>query len=406
MKKIYSDAFNNILTCIVVLIDAPDDIWHLYNIIRPKDIVSSKTSRKVSTTQQCGKVSGQRILTKLVLEVDHTDIDLKNDILRISGRNITKNEYVKIGAFHTLELTINSKIKIQKSAWEKNFLERINFACDSKKQTKLAIILIQHNTAHLCTVTDSLTLFKQTFQTSYTQKTKLSSNLRKTQFYKFYMDIFNALIEKVNMDDINGVVIAGPAFYKSSLLNFIVETATSKKIISITSNSHKFHLLNCPSGHKMAISHLLTDNKLKELLKDTRFSLDTIKIEEFKKNLAMCPDRIVYGLENISAFLSKSIGKLLLINDDIYLSNDVSIRSSSSNLVNLATSRNTPVHILSSMHAPGQHLSLFGGVVLISLYDSPLEYTKLPDTINKDKLETELKDLLKMLKTIRQLKGA
>lgn len=51
--------------------------------------------------------------------------------LLYQGRNIEENQYVKMGAYHTLDLELNRKFTLKKDYWDAIALERVEEACDS-----------------------------------------------------------------------------------------------------------------------------------------------------------------------------------------------------------------------------------------------------------------------------------
>ena len=68
--------------------------------------------------------------------------------IRLKGRNLTETEYVKLGAYHTLELELQRAFQIDKVLWDTLDLDRIKQACDPAASADLAAVLI---TASSCT---------------------------------------------------------------------------------------------------------------------------------------------------------------------------------------------------------------------------------------------------------------
>lgn len=62
--------------------------------------------------------------------------------IRLSGRNLTENEHIKLGAYHTLEIELQRAFSLAKAAWDGLDLERIREACDPAAQADLAVLLI------------------------------------------------------------------------------------------------------------------------------------------------------------------------------------------------------------------------------------------------------------------------
>lgn len=66
--------------------------------------------------------------TNLAICVEATDYDTVGSILHLKGKNVEANAYVKIGAYHTLDLAIGRKFTIYKSEWDSVDIDRLNLA--------------------------------------------------------------------------------------------------------------------------------------------------------------------------------------------------------------------------------------------------------------------------------------
>ncbi|KAJ0013671.1 hypothetical protein Pint_21354 [Pistacia integerrima] len=91
-----------------------DDLWFVYNLIAPGDSVMAVTVRKVLREAASGGRDAERVKLKLEIKVEVADYDKEGSVLRIRGKNILENEYVKIGAFHTLELELHRPFVLRK----------------------------------------------------------------------------------------------------------------------------------------------------------------------------------------------------------------------------------------------------------------------------------------------------
>lgn len=62
--------------------------------------------------------------------------------IRLRGKNLTENEHIKLGAYHTLELELNRPFTLYKQEWDSLDVERIRQACDPASSADLAALLI------------------------------------------------------------------------------------------------------------------------------------------------------------------------------------------------------------------------------------------------------------------------
>ena len=62
--------------------------------------------------------------------------------IRMRGRNLTENDHVKLGAYHTLELDLQRPFVLAKGEWDAVDAERVRAACDPAASADLAVLLI------------------------------------------------------------------------------------------------------------------------------------------------------------------------------------------------------------------------------------------------------------------------
>lgn len=76
--------------------EEPEDMWHAYNLISEGDQVRSGTIRKVQNETSTGSSSSSRVRTTLTIRVESIDFDTQAQVLRLKGRNIEENQFVKV----------------------------------------------------------------------------------------------------------------------------------------------------------------------------------------------------------------------------------------------------------------------------------------------------------------------
>ena len=100
---------------IQLIVDNTDDLWALYNIIAVGDNIKLSTFRKVQH-ETGSKVSS--IKKKIYITITIEEIDYSPNAIRIKGKNITPNEYIAIGQYHTDEIGVNSTFTLFKNYWD------------------------------------------------------------------------------------------------------------------------------------------------------------------------------------------------------------------------------------------------------------------------------------------------
>lgn len=79
-----------------LIAEEPEDMWHAYNLIAEGDAVTASTVRKVQTESATGSSTSNRVRTTLTISVKSIDFDTLACVLRLNGRNIVENQYVKV----------------------------------------------------------------------------------------------------------------------------------------------------------------------------------------------------------------------------------------------------------------------------------------------------------------------
>ena len=71
-------------------------MWHAYNLVALGDSVKSTTIRKVKDESSTGSSTASRVRTILTLSVEKIEFDTSACELRVKGRNVQENQYVKV----------------------------------------------------------------------------------------------------------------------------------------------------------------------------------------------------------------------------------------------------------------------------------------------------------------------
>lgn len=77
-----------------------EDMWHAYNLIAVGDSLRASTVRKVVQTSDTGSSTTTKKRMILTIEVLGIDYDIAGCALRVKGRTIAENDFVKKGFFH------------------------------------------------------------------------------------------------------------------------------------------------------------------------------------------------------------------------------------------------------------------------------------------------------------------
>ncbi|XP_072341523.1 protein pelota homolog [Scyliorhinus torazame] len=185
---------------ITLMPEEAEDMWHTYNLLQIKDSLRASTFRKVQTESATGSVGSNRVRTTLTICVETIDFDAQACMLRVKGTNIQENDYVKMGAYHTIELELNRKFTLAKKQWDSVVLERIEQACDPGYNADVAAVIMQEGLAHICLVTSSMTVLRAKVETTIPRKRKGSCTQHDKALEKFYESVMQGIIRHISFD--------------------------------------------------------------------------------------------------------------------------------------------------------------------------------------------------------------
>ena len=140
--------------------------WHLYNLIRPNDLLRATAIRRVTNESATGATSSRRVTLTLVIRVKSTDFDPQASQLHVSGQVAEENQHVKLGGFHTLDLELHRNLTLEKGeGWDSIALGILQDALDQTKKAELFAVVMQDGLANICLITEHQTVLKGTVQT-------------------------------------------------------------------------------------------------------------------------------------------------------------------------------------------------------------------------------------------------
>ncbi|OUC45851.1 putative translation factor pelota [Trichinella nativa] len=356
------------------LAEEPEDMWHTYNLVQVTfDRLSGHSASKM-----------QLVLT---VEVEKIFYDKEDGALHVSGKNIEENQFVKLGAYHTLNLQLKRKFTVYKCKWDVVHMERISEACNSSSEADLAAVVMQDGLAHICLITNTMTISRAKITKSIPQKSRYNASQRQVAFKKFFEAVKAALLLNVNFDVVKCVLIASPGFLRDQFFAYLYSEDSSKNEV-LLNNKSKFILVQSTTGHKHALKEILNNPAISAKLKDTKAAGETKALEAFHEMLLQDANRAFYGIKHVEHANELLSIKTLLISDALFRSMDFVKRSRYVSLVESVKKQGGEVKIFSSLHLSGEQLAYMGGVAAILRY--PIEDLENDDEYIDDSVVEEL----------------
>ncbi|RKP13618.1 pelota [Piptocephalis cylindrospora] len=358
---------------IVLVPEETEDMWHVYNLIQPGDHLKGSTIRRVQSESATGSTSSQRIHTTLTVSVLAVDFDTAGGILRISGKNMAENPYVKLGAHHTMELERGRSFTLTKASWDTIALERVDEACDVRKAADVAAIVLHEGLANVCLLTPSMTVVRQRIEVNIPRKRRGGESQQESVMRKFYDQCTQALLRHVDLSTTKVILLASPGFLREHLLAHIMAEAVRTNNRTLLDAKSKFLLVPCASGHKHALEQVLQDPTVASQLADTKAAREQQILDRFYHEMNVDPDKAPYGWEHVQKAHEMGAISILLVADSLFRSLNIGTRKQYVQLVEEVRAAGAQVAIFSTQHITGEQLSQMTGIAAITHFPVPNE---------------------------------
>ncbi|XP_034050163.1 protein pelota homolog [Thalassophryne amazonica] len=365
MKLLHKDIEKDNAGQVTLMPDEAEDMWHTYNLVQVGDSLRASTIRKVQTESTTGSVGSSRVRTTLTICVEAIDFDSQACQLRVKGTNIEENQYVKMGAYHTIELELNRKFTLAKKNWDTVVLDRIEQACDPAQKADVAAVVMQEGLANVVLVTPAMTLVRAKVEVTIPRKRRGSCSQHEKAMERFYMAVMQAILRHINFDVVKCILIASPGFVKDSFFTYLFKEAVRQDNKLLMENRSKFMLVHSTSGHKYSLKEILCDPAVTSRLSDTKAAGEVKALDDFFKMLQHEPDRAFYGVAQVEKAADALAIDTLLISDKLFRHQDVPTRSRYVRLVDSVKDNGGNVRIFSSLHVSGEQLTQMTGVAAV-----------------------------------------
>lgn len=348
-----------------------EDMWHAYNLISEGDFVTCSTFRKVQLESATRSSNNYRVRTTLTICVEGIDFDTQACVLRLKGRNVEENKYVKTGAYHTLDVEQNRKFTIIKANWDSISLERVDTACDPTQHADVAAVVMQEGIAHICLITSNMTIVRAKVDHVIPRKRKGNVSQHEKGLSRFYESVMQGILRHINFDIVKCIIIASPGFVKDQFLDYMTQQAIKSDIKILLENKSKFLLVHASSGFKHSLKEVLSDPAVVARISDTKAAGEVKVLETFFTILQTDPARAFYGRKHVEKANEAQAIETLLISDKLFRCQDVVLRKEYVELVESVRESGSDVKIFSSLHVSGEQLELLTGIAAILRFPMP-----------------------------------
>ncbi|CAM9487969.1 unnamed protein product [Chrysoparadoxa australica] len=345
-------------------------MWHTYNLVTKGDRVTTSTNRKVVSESSTGSVTSKRVRLNLTIQVEKVDFDSDSCLLRLSGKSIKENAYVRVGAYHTADLELNQTFSIEKDCWDAIHLERIEAASDPVKLADVAAVVMTTGLAHVCLVSSHMTVTKARIEINIPRRRPGSSDHKKA-IEKFFEAVYQNILRHVSFTKIKCVLLGSPGYVKDDFWEYMNQASVRRDDRALIENKGKFVLCHANSGHKRAVEELFAQPGVAARLADTKAAAEVKALEGFFKMFKTDPDRAFYGYNHVKRANDSCAIDTLLVTDGLFRSTDLPTRKRYVELVELARNNGAKLFIFSTAHVSGEQLQQFSGIAAVLRFPMP-----------------------------------
>ncbi|KAH9598658.1 eRF1 domain 2 [Trypanosoma melophagium] len=357
-----------------VSLSTSEDLWHLYNLVIHGDRVRTKTKRKVVKETSTGTQSAQVHFITLELEV--RQVDFSPDELRLHGVNVSENDYVKLGAHHTLSIHTfpPQDVTIIKREWDEIISTRLKEACDNESKADTAAILMDNGKANVLLVTPSFMYTKAKIDVTIAKKHKNDGTARDKSIQRFFKQVMDAICAHVDFEKIKLVLICSPAHIREEFRQYMERVtiqAETGPLRVIHKNLSKVVLVKVTDITNDALRTAFADPSVATKMDSTRCSAEIKVWQNFQDTMNNDPDRCVYTPQIVyQAAMMGAVGTLM-VSDALFRSSSPIERRFYLSLVQFVKQGGGRVSIFSSNHVTGEQLTQLGSIAAILLFPCP-----------------------------------
>ncbi len=322
-----------------------DDLWHLNNVVEPRDLVFGVTYRrdeKASDKIRAEKVEKKRMW--LGVEVEKVEFHEFSDRLRVHG--VIREGPQDLGQYHTINYEVGDDVEVQKT-WKRYQLDEIDEAVRATNQPLVTMLAIEEGEATFAVVRQYGVQYVADISAQFSGKMYPSKDMRG----EFYAEVLEKLMQIRGPD--SPLIILGPGFAKEEFARFAREREPAFfKNVKLE-----------PTGQagRVGIQEGIKKGVVSSVIKGSRVEYETMLVEKLLAEIGK-GKLATYGPIEVRSALELGAVDTLLVSD-------LKLRTTlGPELLDLARKVNAKTAIISTANEAGEKLEALGGFAAILRY--------------------------------------
>jgi len=346
---------------IAIKIEFLDDLWILYNVVSPDDIVISRTTRRVRLgDDESRKQESFRKPMTLHIKVEDVNFHSFSNRVRLKGTILEgPADYVSLGSYHTINIEIGDTLTIIKDTWPQYLINRLKEAEKAGKSPIALLVTIEDGVAELFLAADFGIKEAVRITTSISRKRGDQKSYDATM-REFFQDVTVAIKSHLEQNEIGLIIVAGPGFVKDHYKDYLL-AAGIKDLPSVVAEST--NSIGVPGAKEILFRGIIST-----AVEGIKLEEETQLVERIIEHIAKGDGLAAYGPDEVAKAVQYGAVENLLITDKRLREGDPSQRRWVDKLVRDTENARGKFHIVSTEHPAGDQLQNFGGIAALLRY--------------------------------------
>lgn len=280
-----------------------------------------------------------------------------------------------VGQHHTLDVEPNRAISIWKGQkWDTVAQMALDEAMRGTTTDAVAAVVMQSGLANIAVVLPHRTLLKSRIESPVPKKLSAAKE-QDTGMKKFLQKTLDTLSRDIPLHENRRLLLAGPGFVAQNFRDFLADTARETNNKALAKVAAGAVVVHTSSGHLHALNEALMSPSAAKIMRDldaSKLMDDMTAVERVTAAIRRDNGRAWYGEAPVAKAVAEGAvgvgGGLLLINNDLFRSQDMDVRKKFVAIVDRVKAAGGEVRVLSSDHESGAKLRPLGGIAALLTY--------------------------------------
>ncbi len=323
-----------------------DDMWILYNIIAPGDLVTAQTTRDIKVEGG----SSRRIPMVLTIRVKALEFQPFTDRLRVRGIVVEGPERFGVkGHYHTINIEPGKPIIIIKERWPMHILKRIEDAV--KRRPRILLVAIDYDDVAIALLSE------QGVKILYEEALRLPGKGDVADFdkmlNKFLDKIGKIIADYVSRYHTKYVVIGSPSMLRQNLARILRTYIPNVSVV----------IDNVSMGGAPGIRELMHRDSVKEALKEAGLMRAQEALAEFRRLLMTNDKMVVYGIDDVERAVGLNAVDKIIVSEDLLRTYDENVRKRVDRILEDAYKRRAEIILVPKESPVYYEIEGLGGIV-------------------------------------------